>query len=202
MDIKQDVRIYQNCDELLLLNFEKLKETKNLKWIVWGYDGWGDVEVPSNAREVWDNILDEYVELTKNNRTLQYFDSIVDVSNEETRVLQVSILLKEVAERVRMDKDTKQLYIKELAGWAFYYNDGKEHQSEVKRLYKQLEVVKTKLELMRQDKNKFEDGNDKSDLMDLIVKVQNALKRNIDKRKITVKEWVYTLNNLPKQNNG
>ena len=179
-------------------NFDQIRKEGDLTWLVYGYDGFGNVTITLDAPKIWDEIINEYSELTQNNKTLQYFELVSDSSDMETRIIQVTALLKQLDERPLMDKDIKKRYVEELSGWRFYYNDSKDHIEEVERLKKQLEVVKQKLRLQEKDKESFEGKQDKGDLIELKVLVQNAIKRHIDLRRISVKEWVYTLNNLKK----
>ncbi len=198
MDNKKDVRLYKDCSELPMHNFEEARKDNNFKWLVYGYDGWGDIEVPEKTIEIWDDILNEYAALTKNNKTIQYFEIWSDLSDLETRIIQANVLLFQLESRPQMEKQLKESYIKELGKWHFFYNSSKDHNQEIKRLKKHIGVVKTKLVLLESDKENFEKKNKTSDLIKIKVAVQNILKRDIDLRKISVKEWIITLDNLPK----
>lgn len=196
MDSNTNIRLYQNCDELPMYNFEQIRNKQDYTWLVHGYDGFGSVVLPINAPEVWDNIINEYSTLTENNRTLEYFDIIVDGSDMEVRIVNATALLKQLDERPLMDEETKKMYTDELAGWRFYYNYSKDHEKEIERLINQLEVVKQKHRMLAKEKEDFEGKQEKGDLIKLKVLVQNAIKRHIDLRQVSVKEWVYTLDNL------
>lgn len=179
-------------------NFDMVKKDKSYNWLVYGYDGWGGVELPDNSSEVWESIVNEYSELTKSNTMFQYLDLCSDESDMLTRVEMANALIYQIESRPNMFKETFKAYCKELRRWKFYYNEGKNRESELKRLKKQLEVVVGKIKLLQGEKKEFEQSNKGSDLITTKVRVQNIIKRDIDLRKISVKEWIVTLNTLPK----
>lgn len=198
MDNTKPIRLYQNCSELPMYNFDLCRKDSDPKWLVYGYDGWGEVTVPEGVEKVWDDITNEFAVLTSNNSTMQYFDLCADESDMRIRIEMVNALLWQIETRPNMKDEIFKGYCNELRRWRFYFNESKDKAQEIKRLKKQLEVVQSKLKLLLDDKENFEKKNKSSDLLKIKVSVQNILKRDIDLKKISVKEWILTLDNLPK----
>lgn len=206
MDIAKPktVKISRNCDEISAHHFFKLRDTGDLQWLYPKYDGWEDIskKLPENAREHADNIADEYSKLIKNNTTLQYMECVDDIENLATRIYGVSILLEAIKMRWHfMNKEIQKEYIEKLKGWNFLLNPTKPLKDELARLHRQLRAAKTKLRKLENDRKQLE-SNLKKDGVDIVkfkVMVQNILKRDINLKKISIKEWHYTIESLPRK---
>lgn len=197
MDTKQptDIRIYTNCDQLPMWNFEQIRKDGDLKWLVYGFDGWGEVEALETAKETWDNILNEYSELTANNETLQYFEILADESDLQTRFNHCAVLLKNIAERWElMPKNIQKGYIDALKEFRFYLNTSKPLDKELEQLFRQLKNVEMKLKQIQGEKQVFEKKRPEMDLIEVKVKIQRIIKMPIDLKKVSVKEWLLTVN--------
>ena len=198
------VKISRNCDEISAHHFYKLRETSDLQWLYPKYDGWEEIadRLPENAQEVSENIADEYSKLIKNNATMAYMECIDDIENLVTRIYGVSIILDNIKARWGfMAEDVRQDYIDTLKGWNFIFRPEKGIEKELERLFKQVRAARTKLKRLEADKKQMENKSAKKgvDLTKLKVQVQNILKRDIDLRKISIKEWHYTLESLPRK---
>lgn len=201
---RKTLRISRNCDEITAHHFFKLRDTGDLQWLYPKYDGWDDIteKLPENAREYRNDILDEYAKLTKNNTTLQYMDCVDDIESAATRIYGVAIMLDAI--RLRWDfmaDDTKKQYIEKLRFWNFILHTGKPLKEELERLQKQLRAAKTKLKRLEKERNDMEDSlkKDGIDIVKFKVLVQNILKRDIDLNKMSIKEWHYTIESLPRK---
>lgn len=204
-DTKQKtVRISRNCDEITAHHFFKLRESGDLQWLYPKYDGWEDItkKLPENAKEYADDIADEYSKLIKNNTTLQYMDCIDDVETAATRIYGVAIMLDAIRLRWKfMSKEIRNQYIEKLKFWNFLLNPSKPLKDELKRLHRQLRAAKTKLKRLEKERSNIEDGlkQEGVDIVKFKVTVQNILKRDINLKKISIKEWHYTVESLPRK---
>ena len=198
MGNKPTIRVYQNCDEIPAYNFFEINKTKDFKWLVYGYDGWGDVELTDDIEDVWSDITNEYSGLVKNNKTIGYFEKVVDLSDLTVRFEMGKTLIEQLAERPLMSDDTKKLYITELRHWRFYINESNALLDEVNKVIKQLKAIRMKIQLLNSEVSKYEESKGETDIMKIKVAVQNVIKRDIDLKKISIKEWIYTLESLPK----
>lgn len=198
MDSKQNknIRLYKSCDDLPLYNFEKAKKG-DLKYLVWGYDGFGKVKKPKNISKIWEGLLEEYSSLVKNNQLFQYYELITDISYQTVRITIVSELLHQISTRANIKKELQKEYYKELRGWGFLFNESKPLESEIQRLYRQIKAAKMKLSQMIKEKRRQESKKkDKTPFLKIKTRVENHLKRHIDIRKTTVSEWVYIVEDI------
>ncbi|MEZ7496472.1 hypothetical protein QO206_13320 [Leeuwenhoekiella aequorea] len=209
MDNKQltPIRLYTNCDELPMWNFEQVRKTGDLKWLVYLFDGFGEVEVPEDAPMVWDNILSQYSELTANNETIQYFELLADQSDLQTRLEFGAILLQNVAERWHlMPKYIQEGYVDALKDHRFYLDTRKPLDKELERLFRQLKAVEMKLKQFNGEKEVFEKKRPETDLIEVKVKIQRIIKMSIDLKKVSIKEWLLTItdaiNSVKSSKNG
>ena len=209
MDNKQltPIRLYTNCDELPMWNFEQIRKTGELKWLVYSYDGFGGVEVPEDAPMVWDNILNEYSKLTANNETIQYFELLADQSDLQTRLEFGATLLQNISERWHlMPKHIQEGYVEALKDHRFYLNTSKPLDKELERLFRQLKAVEMKLKQFNGEKEVFEKKRLETDLIEVKVKIQRIIKMPIDLKRVSVKEWLLTItdaiNSVKSSKNG
>lgn len=193
MDINEsvDIRVYRSCDELPMYNFDKVK-TEGFKWLVYGYDGWGEVETPEDIESIWGDILNEYAQLTENNTSLYYFELLADISDLQTRLTIVSALLYGLESRWHtMAPDVKKDYIQELKDWRFYFNPASP-KDEFDRMHGQIRAVETKIKIKEKELKDFEtaQGKGNEDLNKIKVKIQRIIKMRVDLKITSVKEWL------------
>lgn len=97
-------------------------------------------------------------------------------------------------------KDILKLYIKELSAWGYFLDGHKPFKQEVKKLTKQLKISTNKIG-RKKEEYKFLTKDKKKDqkpltLMEQKVKLQLALKRDINIMVCSVSEWVYSWNEV------
>jgi len=188
------IRLHQNCDELSKWNFDKIIKTNDLRFLVVGYDGYEQIEIPEDAKKVWENIQEEYLKKTENDKTLGYFELVADIADLKSRAHFADIMIKQLAERsFLMSNEIRKEYISELKAIRFYINEGKPLKGEILKLINQLKAVKMKLELKTKEAKEFENAsedNKGASTLTLKVKIQRALKVNIDLRNTSVSEWL------------
>lgn len=189
--------LYTSCDELKKWNFDKISETNDYKYLVAGSEFGKTCEAPENGQEIWDGILQEYAEKTENHKTLLYFELLAEISDMENRAYFGEVLLTQLNSRYHsMREEIRKEYFKELRAIRFYINESKPLKNEIERLVRQLKAVKTKLELKAGEAREFEEKNFKGEVstLQLKVKIQRALKVNIDLKQISVSEWLEWIN--------
>ena len=194
MGTKQNKNItYKNCEDLPIHNFDKIKTEGNFMWLVRGYDGYNEVEIPENAEDLFGEIINEYCELTGDNRTAQYYELVVEVARLETRYLTAHALLETLF--TPTEKEVRKEIIKELGHWGFYLNVSKDFKKEIERLKRQLRSAKTKIERKRNDLNDFESDDEPTDILDQKLSLERILEKDrIDLKLTPVKEWVKMTN--------
>ncbi len=186
------MRLYQNCDELPKWNFDQVTKTKDLRWLICGYE-YGEAEVPEAAAEVWENIMDEYGRLAKSNTTIKYFELIDQIRELSDRLFAGEVLVDRYMKRVgMMDKETRKAYAQELRELRFYLNESKPFKDEYERLKKQLKAVRTILEAKTKEAKAIEEKNttEGATTIQIKVKIQKLLKVNLDLKAISVTEWL------------
>lgn len=201
---RKTLRISRNCDEISAHHFFKLRETGDLQWLYPKYDGWDEIagDLPKNAKEISLDIADEYSKLIKSNRTMQYMDCLDDIETAATRIFGVAVMLDMIKSRWHfMDKETQEQYLERLRNWNFALNTSKPLKDELDRLHRQLRAAKTKLKRLENERDQMEKSlkEDGVDVVKFKVAVQNILKRDIDLKKISIKEWHYTIESLPRK---
>ena len=192
MGVKQDKNIvYRDASELPMHNFNKVRTEGNFMWMVVGYDGYHDVEVPENATEVFEDILNRYCELMGNNKTLDYYETVVSIANLECRYVLAYGLL-ECLYTQTTDERRKEI-IDELHGWGFLWNDSKPFNEEMERMKRQLRGAKTRIEVQRSKLKKMVEASEGGvPILKQKIQLEQALKRpHIDLKITTVEEWCY-----------
>lgn len=196
------VRISRDCEEISAHNFFKLRDTGDLQWICPDFEGYGQVKLPEDADAKASEILEEYAKLTKNDKTLDYIENVRDLEKAVTRILGASIMLDAIDKRwYMMSEETQNSYAERLGRWNFILNRSKPMDQELQRLYRQLRAAKTKVKRLEASKDQMEKGFSKKniDIVEVLVQVKNILKRDIDLKKISIKEWHYTVSSIPKK---
>ena len=187
------IRLYRDCSQLPMQNFDMIRSSGNLEWLVYGYDGWGEIDIPEDAEDVWGNILNEYAELTENNTSLYYFELLAEISDIQTRITVAGALLYGLESRwQKMNNETKKEYIEQLKDWRFYFNSALNPADEFERLHGQLKAVDMKLKIKESEQKDFETAQGKGggDLIKVKAKIQRVIKMRIDLKLTSVKEWL------------
>jgi len=202
MDIKssQSIKYYKSCDELPMFNWEKLKQTGDLNWLCVEFDGYNHIKADEKAKGVYEDILDEYSKLSKNNQAIQYYDLLIDISDAQSRIGFATIFIMRLNENPTMPEATKKGMIEELRQRRFYINESRPLHSELKRIDRQLGQAQMKLNALIKEKEQKEKATGKATpILKVKQRVENIIKRSLDFKKISVSEWIYILEDLPKK---
>lgn len=196
--------LYTNCGELPKWNFDKIEETKDLKYLVQLSEYGKKCKAPENAEEIWENIREEYALKTQNDKITLYFNLLAEISGMENRIYFAKLILQQLATRGNtMTEAMRKEYINELRALRFYLNESKPFKEEVERLIRQLKTVSTKLEAKTKEAKEFEEKNFKggeTNTTQLKIRIQRALRVEIDLKKTTVLEWLEWINEAIQSN--
>ena len=197
------LRLYTDCDDLMMYNWEKISKTNDLRWLIVGFDGYGQKSTEEEKEQLeikYKEIVSEINDLTNSNEADNYFDLVCDLSDIQTRIEIASFALYQIDSRPLMNEETFDIYIGVLKDWRFYWNKSKPKAEELKRLDRQLGAVKMKASQHKKEKEKIENkSTEKIALRKIKQRVSNKIGRDIDFRKTSVSEWIYILEDVSKQ---
>ncbi len=189
---KRTVFLYNDCSDLPIDNFDKIYNTKDLKYLVVSYDGYKSLDVPIGAKQRWVEIFDEWVKLCDSSTMFYYYQLLSQVAYLETRYLVVKIMLYQMYSRDMSDK-TLDLYIEELKEWRYFYNKENDKLFEIKRLLhlhrastNKLGLKKSELEMMQKENGQEETQTLEQQAVNL---EQVTGRNNIDTKTTSVKKW-------------
>jgi hypothetical protein len=164
---------------------------KDYRYLVVGYDGYNDVEVPEEAEQRWTDIFDEWVKLTDNNSIIYYYQLISEVAYLETRFVVAQVLLLQIYER-EMDEKTLDMYIEMLKNWRYTYKKGSDKVEELTRLFNQHKTSQNKLGIKRSELESLQKDN-KENVQNLeaqaVTLEQITGRNNIDPKTTSVLKW-------------
>lgn len=186
--------INRNCEELSIYAFDKARSTSDLRWLIEGYTGREKIELPEGLGKVFDDIMNEYCELTGDNKSLQYYELVVEVNELQFDYDVSAALLGTLL--TEMTKETRKEVVRELGHRRFLLDDGKPFHEEFKRLERQLRQRKTKLNRKKSELEEFR--NEEGDVISIQRQKINLMRttdlKEINLRKTSVKEWVEICN--------
>ena len=185
-------RLYNSCSDIPIWNFDIAKKTRDLRYLVVGYDGYKDVKLPDGAEERFKELVDEWIKLIDNNEIAYYYDLMSEVMYLETRYEVSKMLLHQIYTR-NMGKKTLEMYIEMLKEWNYHYNSDNDKLEEIHRLMQQHKASKNKLGLKKDELIKLNQDNSeepKSLERQAVVLEQITGKNNIDVRTTSVTKWV------------
>lgn len=186
--------LYKSCSDLPISNFDIVYKSNDFRYLVVGYDGYSEVEIPKGANERWDEIKNEWVKLLDDNTVAYFYQLILECVYLKTRYEVVETLLKQVFEQ-DMNKETMDTYIEALAQWKYKWNRKNEKLVEIKRLLNQWKASKNKIALKMDELEKLKEENENVDEISSLEKQAVILeqitgKNNIDIKTTTVKKWI------------
>lgn len=150
MDIKTR-SFYESLEEIPIYNFYKCYKG-DLSYIFLDRNG----EITEDVEQVWSELLNEYHELTVNNDTIWFYDTILEVKWLENRLIFVPILL-DTATKTPIN-DRKNLF-KEIKSWKLPINSLKDVDKCLKALENSKNKLNRKLEEIKDYKEKKKNNN-------------------------------------------
>lgn len=186
--------LYKNCGDLPIFNFDVIYRTNDLRFLVVGYDGYAEIEVPKGANERWQEIKNEWVKLLDDNVIIQYYQLILETTYLQTRYNVVKVLLEQIY-KTKMSKETMDEYIEALAKWKYKWNRKNEKLVEIERLLKQLKASQNKISLKLDSLEKMKaENNFEGDVSSLekqaVILEQITGKNSIDVRTTSTAKWI------------
>ena len=167
-------------------------KTQDLRYLVVGFNGYKDVEVPTEAPQRWKDIFDEWVKVSDNNEVIYYYQLISEVAHLETRYIVAKVLLLQIYNR-DMDEQTLDMYIEMLKRWRYNYNKNNNKIDELTRLFNQHKASKNKIGLKKSELEgmKRDDDDEVSTLEAQAVTLEQITgKNNIDVSTTSVLKWL------------
>ena len=186
--------LYKDCSDIPIWNFDIIYKTNDFKYLVVGFDGYGDTEIPKGANERWQEIKNEWVKLMDDNTIAYYHQLLLECIYLETRYNVVEMLLKMIFQR-DMDEETLNNYKDSLKEWRYIWNDKNDKYVEIKRLLKQLKGSKNKINLKIDELKKLKEEHDLSGEgtsleKQAVILEQITGKNNIDVKTTSVSKWI------------
>ena len=115
------MHLYKDCGDMPILNFDIVNKTGDLKYMVVGYDGYGDIDIPKGANEGWQKIRNEWIDLVDDNEMAYYHNLVSECIYLETRRDFVRFTLDNMYSR-RMTPLTFRTYADALSDWGYKWN--------------------------------------------------------------------------------
>ena len=188
------MHLYKDCGDMPILNFDIVNKTGDLKYMVVGYDGYGDIDIPKGANEGWQKIRNEWIDLVDDNEMAYYHNLVSECIYLETRRDFVRFTLDNMYSR-RMTPLTFRTYADALSDWGYKWNFKNNRVVEWNRQDKILKISENKLSLKLDELESYKkDKNMSSEATSLekqaVILEQATGKNNIDIKTTSVKKWV------------
>ena len=168
-------------------------KTEDYRYLVVGYDGYQDIDIPDGVEERWKYIFDQWVKLCDNNEMIYYYQLISEVAYLETRYYVVKILLLQIYDR-DMDEKTLDMYIELLRGYKYIYNKNNDKLAELERLFNQHNASQNKIGLKKSELEEMQKKNDYDEPQTLeqqaVIFEQITGRNNIDINTTVVAKWI------------
>jgi len=189
------MHLYKDCSDLSIKKFDIIYKTNDFRYLIVGWDGYEEIEVPKGANERWQDIRNEWIDLLDNNVIGYYYQLVLESVYLQTRYNVVKQLLNMIWIRDEFDEESEKIYVGALAEWNYKWNPKQNKTKEMERLLKQLKRSENKIELKLDELEKLKKENDITDDVSSLEKQAVALeqitgKNNIDTETTSVRKWV------------
>ena len=185
------MRYHQTCSTISIYAFDKISETKDLRFMVVGWDEFKEIKIDEEiAQKYWEDIFNEYIVLSDDNKITMYYEALQELSNLKTRKHVVTIIL----DRILTIKDNAiiEKYIEILGTLKFKVNKTKPLKDEVERLTIQLKGADNKIRLTEDKLKNLQSDEKPIPLMKQVIRMEQALGKNlIDPKITTVEKWLF-----------
>ena len=188
---KSERYYYKTCKTLPLYNFYEILNTKDLLWLVKGYDdefSKEDLEDVDSAFlfTLWENIHTEYGGLFKGGSDDKKYTKIAQISEMEVEVSVIKDLIWFLS--IRESENIRA----ELDSWGYFGDDIEKTEKKLKQLEFKISIFRSKNKDLIDPEKKEEVEEKNYDLFADIVAVESAFEgsQKIDPFKDTVSKWV------------
>ena len=180
---------FNDCSDLPKYNFDKIREG-DYRWLVVGFTGYNQVDVPDNAGELAFELENEYCKLIKDNSTIQYLEINGDITCMVTEYACVHALCQSLKPPCSIKLKVK--IVDEINQWEHFNIDNNIGRPKlIKETERQLRSLHTRIERKRGELKHFTEGMEVINPVKQQVALERILKKNrIDRKVVTVVEWV------------
>ena len=186
--------VYKGCSDLPIYNFYKIIETKNFSYLYvhWNeYDD--DIKEHEDDDKLWRDIYNDYCKLTNDNKTLLYYDLILEISWFKSRIQVVTKLLNQLMHGEKTDERVS-MYVEEINKWKFRIDKSRQLVDEIQKVLKGLKISQNKIRLKEQEIENLrlsdEEKEDVSFIKQLVQLERSSGRNEIDPKKTSVEKWV------------
>lgn len=153
----------------------------------------GDHSIIGANEEEWSKLYDEYFVEAKLRmpdwKVLKKYDN----------ALLKMVTVRELLKILQSDKVNRDKCKEALKDWKYKYDENVSLENNLKRFWKNLSVLQTKLEILESELPKK--SNEKLNLYKEVIQLKKHFKFDIDPKKTTCKEWI-ALKNTYKEEIG
>lgn len=198
---KKPLRYHRDCDSLSIASFTKIMETGEYRYLIMSWDGISELKYDRDeAARIWSGIYNEYCELTSNNRAIHYYKDAQRLVYLETRKYIGERFLVQLAIR-QMKKKTQDEYVSRLRDLRFTWSDQWDKRKNIDDLSRQIRAAENEIGLLSDSLKKMSSNEETMPFEKQLVKVEQALGRNVvDPWKTSVKKWVFLLQEIKEIN--
>lgn len=185
-------RYYRNCNEIPTYNFFKVVEKKDLRYLYLDFDEYNDIKVTDVLSKTWDDIYDEYLELTDDKNSLYYYELIGEIN----RLRIVQKIVEDITDLLlnnNFSEDFKRMFTLEMKKFGYEIDVNKPFVDEVINIKNRLKRANTKIAIkeVELEELKKKDSDKGLSLAEQEVKMEQALSRNnIDTKTIVIAKWI------------
>lgn len=184
--------LYLGIGDMPIYNFDKILKTNNLAYVVVGYNGRGEIEVPENAQKQWDVIYNEYCKKTVNNEALTFYSLSCEVGYLEMRYMAIISLIENLCEEYK-----KEIGLR-LNKWGVPFNVDGSIKKQLPQLKTQLRIAKQKIDLKNGQLNALKNDDDSGpvSLLKQVIVINEQLGVKIDIMNDSVEYFLEALDRL------
>lgn len=182
----RQINIYKSLDFIPVYNYYKTVETNDLRYLLKlnDYEALPEIDM-SKYRDVWDKIVDDVQQVAIDN---DKGSKIIFEKRRDLLALQIDYALtQQLISILSFIKDDD--CIKMLAEHGFRINKNKDYYKELKRVKKQSQILKTKIEIKEEDLRNATKGGS-SDAWKEIEAICNYNKQDIDIHRMPMRRYL------------
>ncbi len=176
-------------------------ETGNYAYLTMGWDEYSEVHYDKEeAIKVWGGIYNEYCTLTNNTKAIQFYRDNQRLAFLHLKKETGSRILTQIALREMKEKTLKG-YIDALRNLGFKYDVYEKTPEKIKDLDRQLRAMNNQIDLLADSIEKMKAKGEAVSFSKEIVKVEQALGRNVvDPKTTSTEKWVYLIQEIRELN--
>lgn len=190
----KSIGIHTSIETLLQKNFITIINTGDLRYLLHDIND----EVPDNAMDIWDEIVEQHYLLTSDKSSKNTFRKLLSI-DELSKKKEWAVMLLNLIIRGNQTIDNFKLTKKQLAIRGFVIRDNKPIISEVERIQKQIKALDALIRLKRDELPKQE-KREQVKFQKEWAKLKLHYKIDVDSETCTVVQWHYILEGIREMN--